>query len=226
MLTAIALDDEIPALEIIQTFAEQSGRVRLEACFNKTREALQFLENHTIDLLFLDIQMPRMSGIEFLKNIHSDQLVVFTTSYSEYAVESYNLNAVDYLLKPFTYNRFLQAIDKVETLRKASLNPQPLVFKANYGLVSIFPTAILFIEGLDNYIKIHQTGKSPLVVRMPMKSVLEQLPPAAFVRVHRSYIVAIEKIQFVRNKIIHINGWEIPLGGTYEEDFFQIFQSS
>lgn len=156
MLNAIALDDEIPALEIIEDFAGRTDKLALNACFTKTSEALAYLNSQPVDLLFLDINMPAMSGIDLAKRIPPTVMVIFTTSYSEYAVEGFNLDAVDYLLKPFTFNRFEQALDKAIRLRETVQNTQDesLFLKANYGVVKLSPAEILFVEGLDNYLKI------------------------------------------------------------------------
>ncbi len=170
MLTAIALDDEIPALEIIETFAGRTDLVDLKARFYKIGAARRYLEENPVDLLFLDVHMPAMSGIEFAKSIPKDVIVIFTTSYAEYAAESYNLHAVDYLLKPFTFERFMQALEKARLLYQARLpaikRQKPIVLKANYGLVNVQPEDILFIEGLDNYLKIHIQEQNLLVVRL------------------------------------------------------------
>ncbi|MCB0629915.1 MAG: LytTR family DNA-binding domain-containing protein [Saprospiraceae bacterium] len=228
MLTAIALDDERPALEVIETFAGRSGILDLKATFTQTGAARRFLEEHPVDILFLDIRMPAMTGIEFTRAIPDDLMVIFTTSYTEYAVESYNLNAVDYLLKPFTYKRFIQAIEKAGELHQARhghyTDLPPLMLKANYGMVRVWPANILYIEGLDNYLKIHREDADTLVVRMTLKEMMEKLPEQSFARVHRSFIVPFARVDFVRNKIIYIGETEIPLGGTYEADFYSQFE--
>lgn len=227
ILTAIALDDEIPALEIIETFAGRTDLLALKQTFTKVGAARRYLDEQPVDLLFLDIQMPAMSGIDFSRVIAPEIIVIFTTSYTEYAVESYNLNAVDYLLKPFPYQRFLQAVHKAQERYQARLpvtDPlPPIVLKANYGLVKVWPHDILFVEGLDNYLKIHLHEQDLLVVRMTLREMADLLPAGQFVRVHRSYIVALDKVEFVRNKVLHLRGREIPLGGTYETLFFQLF---
>lgn len=229
-MTAIALDDERPALEVIEAFAERVEELDLLQTFNKVGAARRFLDENPVDLLFLDIQMPAMTGIEFSRVIPGEVIVIFTTSYTEYAVESYRLNAVDYLLKPFSFQRFQQAFAKAQELFRARLPVAeplpPLVLKANYGLVKVWPHDILFVEGLDNYLKIHQQGQELLVVRMTLKEMEQLLPETHFPRVHRSYIVALDKVEFVRNKVIHIGAQEIPLGGKYESRFFELMPQS
>ena len=234
MIHAIALDDELPALEIIDAFCSQIDFIDLRQTFSRTDQARAYLEKYPVDLLFLDINMPATSGIDFYrKSVRSsaeqNPLVIFTTAYSEFAVESYELQAIDYLLKPFTFERFLQAVRKAadyhQLTHQSGEAPDPyLVFRVDYGLVKVAFTDILFIEGLDNYLKIHRHQQKPLVVRITLKAMLEKLPPKAFVRVHRSYIVAIQKIEAVRNRMISIGGEDIPLSSSYEDGFYAEFR--
>ena len=228
MIKAIALDDEPPALEIIETFCARAGTIELVKTFTKTSEAFSYLEKFPVDLIFLDINMPSLSGIEFYKSIPQKAMVIFITSYSEYAVESYNLNAVDYLLKPFTFKRFEQAVQKANeyyrfTTQQEAPDEKYLLLRVDYSLVKILLDDILFIEGLDNYLKIHLHDQKPVIVRMTMKALQEKLPAAGFIRVHRSYTVPLARIEAVRNKMIYIAGEEVPVGTSYEESFFAAF---
>ncbi|MCD9575377.1 LytR/AlgR family response regulator transcription factor [Flavobacterium soyae] len=225
MITAIALDDELPALEVLEAFCNQSKEVNLIKFFTKTQDARFYLEEYPIDLLFLDINMPSVSGIDFYKSISQQTTVIFTTAYAEYAAESYELNAVDYLMKPFSYDRFLKAIDKVKKLNQIQKADKQnyILFRVDYGLTKVLLSDILYIEGLDNYLKVHIKNQKTLVVRMTMKMLLEKLPSQEFCRVHRSYIVSLSYVQSYRNKIIKINDQDIPLGNNYETDFLQIF---
>jgi DNA-binding LytR/AlgR family response regulator len=228
MIRAIAVDDEPPALDILENYCQREEKVQLMKTFTSTSKALEYLEQCPTDLIFLDIHMPALSGIEFSKRIPQQSMVIFTTSYSEYAVESYNLNAVDYLLKPFTYPRFQQAIEKVHTaIRMQQLNEQQqyLTLRVDYSLIRIALSDILFVEGLDNYLKVHVRRQNPVVVRLTMKALQEKLPEKEFVRVHRSYIVSISKVSAIRNKIIFVGEEEIPLGTSHEKNFYAIFNS-
>ena len=228
MIHAIALDDEPPALDILQLYCDKLGSISLDKVFSNTDEAYKYLEKFPVDVLFLDINMPSVSGIEFYKMLPHKVLVIFTTSYSEYAVESYNLNAVDYLLKPFSFSRFEQAVKKAEDLSRSQLlktSELPfLMLRADYSLVKIVLSEILFIEGLDNYLKIHLDNQNPVVIRMTLKALLEKLPDNDFIRVHRSFIIPLNKVAAVRNKIITIGTEEIPLGSSYEETFMARFK--
>lgn len=228
MIKAAAVDDELPALEILQNFCARIGEVALEKVFNKPSEALSYLNQNPVDILFLDINMPSLNGIEFSKILLQKTNIIFTTAYSEYAIEGFNLNAVDYLLKPFTFLRFQQAIDKAMLFIKSSEtgNAAFITLRVNYGLIKINTKDILFIEGLDDYLKLHLLNQKPIVVRMTMKAMLEKLPVNEFVRVHRSFIIPLSKVSSVRNKIIYVNSEEIPLGSSYEEGFFRVFKSS
>ncbi|SEJ41319.1 two component transcriptional regulator, LytTR family [Dyadobacter koreensis] len=229
MIKAIAIDDERPALEILGTFCGRTDFIDLQKTFIKTGQAREYLEENPVDLIFLDIHMPVVSGIDFFKNIPHPAMVIFTTAYAEYAVESYELNAVDYLLKPFSQDRFLLAANKALQMfqgarQKSGADSPVLYFRVDYGLVPISINDILFIEGLDNYLKIHLISQKPVVVRLTMKAMMEKLPEHGFVRIHRSYIVSLDKVASFRNKHIQIGQEEIPVGASYEEYFKSIFR--
>lgn len=238
MIKAIAIDDEAPALKVISNFCDRTEGVRLEQTFLAPAEALRYLQSNSVDLIFLDIQMPSLSGIELYRSIGTGTLAIFTTAYSEYAIEGFNLNAVDYLLKPFTLQRFQQAVakateylsfrqslkDQVQPSNQASPpRTETLIIRADYSLIRIPVADILFIEAADDYLKIHRESKSPFLARMTMKSILEMLPADQFIRTHRSYIVSIPHIDNVRNKTISLAGQEIPLSNNYETAFFEKF---
>ncbi len=226
MMKVVAVDDEPLALDIAKTFCEQLSFVQFEKGFTQTAAALQYLRQHEPDLLLLDINMPAMSGMAFYRQLTHKPMLVFTTSYSEYALESYDLGAVDYLLKPFSPARFKvamqRAYDKYQLLNSAlaaNVPQQYLMLKADYGLVKVAVNDILFAEALDNYLKIYLHNQQPLVVRMTLKSLHSQLPGKQFIQVHRSYIVPFSRINSIRNKTITIAGVDIPVGKSYEPHF-------
>jgi DNA-binding LytR/AlgR family response regulator len=228
MIKAIAIDDELLALKVIESFCAKIDFISLEKTFNKPKEALKYLEEYPVDLLFLDINMPSMTGIELFRKITQNSMVIFTTAYSEYAVEGFNLNAIDYLLKPFTFERFLQGTTKANEYFKIQQpndaeKPSYLYIRADYRLHKIPLADIQFIEGLDDYLKIYIVANKPIVARMTMKNMLEKLPAKDFMRVHRSFIVPFSRIENVRNKIISIGEEEIPIGVSYEKTFFENF---
>jgi len=226
MIKAVAVDDELPSLEILSNFCERIPGLTLEKTFNKPTPALQYLKQFPTDILFLDINMPALNGLEFSRVLMKKTNIIFTTAYSDYAIEGFNLNAVDYLLKPFTFQRFQQAIDKAERfIKNAETNASSFIMlRINYGLVKIGTDSILFIEALDDYLKIYLSDQKPVVVRMTMKAMLEKLPVDKFIRVHRSFIIPLSKISSVRNKVIRIGDEEIPLGNSYEEGFIKAFK--
>ena len=157
--------------------------------------------------------------------VQQNTAVIFTTAHSEYAIEGFNLSAMDYLLKPFTFERFGQAVKKAEEHFRyhAEAESTPLYVRADYSLVKIHIPDILFVEGLDDYLKIHLDGQKTIVTRMTMKGILEKLPPQNFIRVHRSFIVPFSRIESVRNKVVFIGEKEIPIGNSYEVAFFEKF---
>jgi DNA-binding LytR/AlgR family response regulator len=218
MITAIAIDDEPPALKIIESFCAQDDspeytRIQLLKTFTKPNEALKYLRKFPVDLLFLDVQMPSLSGLKLYKAIEQVSMVIF----------------VDYLLKPYTYERFTQAVNKAKeiyalTHKRENAQQEYLFIRADYSLAKISIADILFIEGLDDYLQIYLADHRKLVPRMTMKAIVSKLPAKDFIRVHRSFIVPLKRIEQVRNKIIYIDGKEIPIGSSYEEDFFKVFR--
>jgi two-component system, LytTR family, response regulator len=231
MIRAIALDDEPPALGVLENFCKRVDFLELQKVFTKPQEALKFLNKFPVDLIFLDVKMPTISGIDFHRQVPEETMVIFTTAYSEFAVEGFNLNAVDYLLKPFSFDRFLQAVTKANEFQrfyyqKENAIQQYIFVRADYSLVKIMLNEIMMVEGLDDYLKIHLPGKKPVVTRMTMKAILEKLPGKDFVRVHRSFIVPLSKIEKVRNKMIYIGELRIPIGSSYERPFSELYKNN
>ncbi|NIF07014.1 response regulator transcription factor [Chryseobacterium sp. Tr-659] len=221
MIKAIALDDEILALKIIENYAGKIENLSLEKIFNTQSDAQKYLNKFPVDLIFLDIEMPSKNGMDFYKNISQNTKVIFTTAYSEYAVDAFNINAVDYLLKPFSFDRFKAAVDKVK-INVENDNIKSLSIRADYKLHKINFHDILLIEGLDDYIQIHLTNHSTITARSSMKNILEKLPEKDFVRVHRSYIVPVNNIRTIVNRNIHIEDFIIPIGETYKDFVMKI----
>lgn len=227
MIKAIAIDDETPALQVLESYCSKTNLISLEKVFTNTVDALKYLEQHVVDLLFLDVHMPAISGIDFYKSLSRKAMLIFTTAYSEYAVEGFNMKAADYLLKPFRYKRFLQAATKAK--RQFDLQEHTglegyLFVHSGYSLQKIALADILFIEGLDDYLKIHSKNQPPLTARLTLEAIHEQLPPGHFVRIHRSYIVSPGKVEAFRNRILTIGGEEIIVGSSYENDFLKYYK--
>lgn len=228
MINAIAIDDEPPALKVIENFCNQIDFIDLQKTFNQPSEGLKYLHKFPVDVLFLDIQMPAMTGLELIESVKQNTMVIFTTAHSKYAVSGFELNAVDYLMKPYTFERFHQAVSKAYDLYKlrnqnSNTRNEHLFVRADYTLIKIRIEDILYIEGLDDYLKIHIENQRSIVTRMTMKNVLEKLPTEEFVRVHRSFIIPLKRIKNIRNKVISLHNAEIPIGISYEESFLKIF---
>lgn len=227
-MNAIAIDDEPLALEVIKQYARQIDWLSVDAVFPDALEAKDYLNVHEVDLIFLDIQMPEINGMEFFQSLEQKPEVVFTTAYSQYAVEGFNLNAVDYLLKPFDFERFLKAVEKAKTLMQFRQNKAveegSLLVKFDYKWQRVAYKDIDYIEALDDYIKIVAAPK-PLLVHMSMKTVMEKLPAKKFVRVHRSYIVALDKISSWNKNVIKIQTKSIPISYTYQKQAMDVLNS-
>lgn len=225
MINAIAIDDEPLAHKVIESFCRQTDFINLQKTFTKPNDALKHLRKFPADLLFVDIHMPGMTGINLVKGLQQNAMVIFTTAFSEYAAVSYELNAIDYLLKPFNFKRFTQAVNKAKEyfdyIQRKDNNADKYIFiRADLSLVKISVADISYIEGSADYLKIHVKDRKTVVARMPMKDMLEKLPSNDFVRVHRSFILPFSKIESVRNNTISLGEVQIPIGKTYVEDFF------
>ncbi|HEY0297610.1 MAG TPA: LytTR family DNA-binding domain-containing protein [Arachidicoccus sp.] len=227
-MNAIAIDDEPLALELIKQYAQKIDWLCVDAFFSDALDAKEYLETHDVDLLFLDIQMPEVNGMQFYRSLEEKPEVVFTTAFSQYAVEGFTLNAVDYLLKPFDFERFLQAAEKAKELIEFRQNKATdegyLLVKYNYQWQKIAYKDIEYIEALDDYIKIVVAPK-PLLVHMSMKVADEKLPSEKFVRVHRSYIVALDKITSWNKNTITVRGKSIPISYTYQKQVQEILNN-
>jgi DNA-binding LytR/AlgR family response regulator len=238
MIRCLAIDDEVLALDLIGDNIRKVPFLELVKCCKSAFEAIEILSQQNIDLIFLDIQMPDISGIQFLKSLPNKPLVIFTTAYEKYALEGFDLDVIDYLLKPFSFDRFLKAVNKARDylyIKETAASPgtghemrsPPGFFfvKADYKLLKIDFNDILYIEGLKDYIKIY-TGEKPVLTLLSLKSVEEKLPSDDFVRVHRSFIVAVKKIRFIQRNFIHIGTREIPISDNYKEQLYTIINQN
>lgn len=219
-MIAIAIDDEPIALDVVRTHASKVPFIDLKATFTNAFEAITYLQQNKTDLIFLDIKMPDISGIDFLSSLVNPPMVIFTTAYSEHAVKSFELDAIDYLLKPFALSRFLKACNKaieLYNLRNVQNDAEPtsIFIKDGYEQIKVQLEDILYIEASGNYTLIHLKEKKLLSTRVPISDMLLMLPSNKFIRSHRAYIVARDKIsKFDRNQI-WINDKIIPIGATY-----------
>ena len=236
MIKAIALDDEPLALKIIETFCADIDFMELEKTFSKPNEALKHINKFPVDLIFLDIQMPSINGIDFYKSLDKNVMVIFTTAFPEYAVDGFELNAVDYLMKPFSFERFTQSVNKAKEYfnflnsSSAGTAQNHFFIRADYKLIKVMYEDIVYIEGLNDYVKIFLLNQKPIIARMTMKNMLDRLPQDSFIRVHRSYIVSKNKITSLKNKNLFINFndemIEISIGKSlYRHNIELIFSS-
>ena len=220
-LSCMIVDDEPYAVNLLEEYITQLPYLRLEhKCYNAI-EALDFLKNNQVDLIFLDINMPQLSGMQLSSLFPADQLFIFTTAYSEYAVESYEKNAVDYLLKPITFDRFLMAVNKVLKLQQpADKKAEPVLFlKTGKTIVQLQYDDIWFIEGLKDYVVFHTSAGKHIAYKR-MKELEENLP-VQFCRVHNSYIINRKHIQKIEDNQVCIMDNRIPVSDKYRESFFE-----
>jgi len=221
MINCIALDDEPMALEVIKELCKEVPFIDLTHTFTRVSLAQQHLNSFPVDLIFLDIEMPDKNGLVFLKAIKQNIMVVFTTAHSIYAVESYNLNAIDYLLKPIELDRFKIACNKANDFFEYSNTSTSklqncLYVRSEYALIKILYNEIRFLETMDDYIKIHTTNGKTVLTLMSMKKILEKLPSNEFIRVHRSFAVSLSNISSIRNQTILLGDTNIPIGANYK----------
>lgn len=222
----IIVDDEPPATRILEKYVEQVSFLERVATFNDSLKALEFLNTHTVDLILLDIQMPQLTGLQLSKIISKDIKIIFTTAYPDFALEGFELSAVDYLVKPIAFERFYQAVSKLQSGPKQEVQPSnsaDFIFIKTDGknkFVKLFLKDILYIESLQNYICIH-TLEQQFITHSSLRNVLESLPQDDFVQTHKSYVVALKHIESTDNFSVFINNKELPIGATYKDEFFK-----
>lgn len=225
-MRCLAVDDESLALDLLEDNIRKIPFLTLVRRCKNAFEAQDVLSREQIDLIFLDIQMPGISGVQFLQSVTAPPLVIFITAYEQFALEGFNLDVVDYLLKPVSFDRFLKAVNKAHELFNHRANPQTpapvldyLFVNAEYNLVKINVRDIVYIEGLKDYIKIFlEKIQRPVITRMSLKLIEEKLPSDKFVRVHKSYIVSLEKIISIRKGKISIGGVQVPISEHYKDN--------
>lgn len=222
MINCIAIDDEPRALEVIERYCGKINDLALKATFREPVKAIEFINHEKIDLIFLDINMPDINGLQLIATLAAKPMVIFTTAYSNYAVESYNLNAIDYLLKPITFERFVAAVNKASAIfgakSKAAKNEssETIFIKSGSQTHQVKVSDILYLEKDGNYITVYLKNKR-ILMRENMADIFNIIPANEFVRVHKSYIVAIEHITMIEIHQLTINGEKIPIGSTYRE---------
>ncbi|OKL41830.1 LytR/AlgR family response regulator transcription factor [Pontibacter flavimaris] len=240
-LRCMIVDDEPLALDVLETFIQRLDNLELVCRCNNAVEAYNCLQTEHIDLLFLDIQMPKLTGIDFLKSLASPPKVIFTTAYRDYAVEGFELNAVDYLLKPIAFDRFLKAVSKVTAPEPQAIQAAPapvqiaptvqgyqeafIYLKADKKMVKVMLSDILFIESLKDYIRV-KTETKEIISYQKISFLEEKLPTDKFLRIHRSFIVALDKIQAFSASAVDIGQTEIPIGRFYKNEVLQVLNQN
>jgi DNA-binding LytR/AlgR family response regulator len=229
MIKALIVDDEPLAQNVIKQFAKDIPWLEIICTCNNAMEASSKLKETHADLMFLDVNMPRLSGLDFLKNLQNPPLVILTTAYADYAMEGYELNILDYLKKPFSFERFFKAVQKAEeqvALRKSmptENEPGYIYIKANKKAVRVEFKAICYIEGLGDYIKIHLKDKH-LVTNLSMKKMEDLLPANEFFRTHKSFIIRLDQIQSIEGNLVDVCGHKLPVGNNFRQDFQKLIE--
>lgn len=232
MIRAIIVDDEPLALDVLESYIEKLPNVELVKRCASAMEAFDVVRSEDVDLMFLDIQMPQMTGIEFLKSLKNPPLVVFTTAYSNYALDGYDLNVLDYLLKPISFERFMAAVNKAFDHLEPAEAPiagegKEFIFvKSDKKLVKVRYDDILYVEGLKDYVIIRMKESRRVITLQTMKSLESKLPQHLFRRIHRSYIVAVDKIEAVMGNMVEINKKHLPIGKNYREPLLEIINQN
>ncbi|SNR14796.1 LytR/AlgR family response regulator transcription factor [Tenacibaculum jejuense] len=227
IFTCVVVDDEPVAREIIESFIQKTPSLSLAASFSNALETIQFAQENEADIYFLDINMPEINGLSLAKIVNSDAHIIFTTAYRDYAIDGFNLNVIDYLLKPIAFDRFLQAIKKIpqkrQTIQKVenkNSNESFLFVRSERKMVKVNYRDIIYIESLSDYLKIHLQEKT-IVTRETISNIENKLPEKLFIRVHRSFIVAVHFIDAYTNEFIEINNKAIPISRNYKESTLQ-----
>jgi DNA-binding LytR/AlgR family response regulator len=230
MINCLAIDDETPALDILEDNIRRIPFLHLVGRCKNAYAAMETLQQETVDLLFLDIEMPGISGLGFLKSLATKPMVIFITAYRNYAVEGFELDVLDYLVKPVAFDRFLKAVNKALEYQgfkqkegaPQGLGPEYLFIHTEYQLTKIFLHEVTYIEALRNYIRIHfVSGARPILSKLSLKAIEEKLPSGKFARVHKSFIVSMDKISSIRNDIIRIDVRDIPISKSCRDEFFK-----
>jgi len=221
-LRCIIVDDEPLSQEILEKYIRDVSQLSLECTCNDALEASEALQKKNIDLIFLDINMPRISGLQLIKSVPHPPQVIFTTAYPEYAVEGFEVDAVDYLVKPFPFERFLKAVykalDKAEQNNRENNGKAVIWLKSDKKINRVAVDDIIYVEAVGDYVKI-KTSEGQLVVHETMNGILEKLEPYNFIRIHRSWIISLDKIDFIEGNRVSINKQDFPIGKAYRDDF-------
>lgn len=227
-IVCVAVDDEPPALDIIRNYVNAVPSLELAGTCVNALEAIEVLRSRHIDLLFLDIQMPQLLGTDLLRTLNNPPKVVFTTAYRKFAIEGFELNAVDYLLKPISFERFLKAVNKLMDIKPVHSQKEVaaesyVYFRSDRKMHKVHINDIIFIESLKDYIKVVTTSKT-IITKQSISSVEERLPKSSFIRIHRSFIVSLDKVQSYSPELIAIGNEELPVSRMYRHEVEKVFR--
>lgn len=230
-ISCLIVDDEPPAIRVLEKYVDRIPVLTLAGSCEDAFEAGRFLQEHPVDLLFLDINLPELSGITFVKTLPDPPLVIFTTAYPEFAVQGFELAATDYLVKPIAFERFLQAVNRASALLRQKKNPfvqapapaRPVVVRADRKLFRLDPQEILYLEAYGDYVKI-VTRQGNITPKTTLQELEDQLPEELFLRVHRSFLVAVPAIRYLEGNFLRIGEENIPIGQTYREQVLERLQ--
>lgn len=219
MIKCLIVDDEPLSRDVLKAYCTDHPDLEITAICKDAFEAMNALEKSSVDLIFLDVNMPKLSGINFYKSLNQKPMVVFTTAYPEFAVEGFELDATDYLLKPFSFERFVKAVNKVKdkSTNQPDTNEKYILLKADRKVYKVDFSEILFFEALGDYVKAHLQDKV-LIVTTTLKKLMEELPSSAFMRTHKSFIIAKNKIEYLEGNQIQLTNQKIPIGQAYREE--------
>ncbi|MFZ2338936.1 MAG: LytTR family DNA-binding domain-containing protein [Bacteroidales bacterium] len=232
-INCIAIDNDPAALRLVKEYCSKIQFLNLTGVFSNPFEAVHAINNNQPDLIFLDVVMPQITGPEFIKTLYNPPLVIFSSASREYAIEGFECDAVDYLVKPVTFERFSRAVNKAFRLMKLKSPAEPmagealpatgrfLLVKVEYTTMRVDLSEIMFIEGLKDYVKIHAEGRL-ILTKTTMKNIMDKLPSESFFRVHKSYIISLDKIDMIENSRIVIGSQRIPIGESYRPGFFEL----
>ena len=229
-MKCIAIDDEPLALKVLQDYIQKVPFLELIGVYENPFEALQQINSQNVDIVFVDINMPGLNGLELIRSLGSVPRVIFTTAYSEYAVDGFELDATDYLLKPFGFERFLRAVNKAtktfnstpSTSPAKERSPDFIFVNSEHHMIKISLADIQYIEGYKEYVKIHTQREHPVLTLRSLKSFEEQFEPEQFIRIHKSYIISIDKILDIRNNKVKVKDKYLPIGESYKGVFMDV----
>lgn len=234
-IKCLLVDDEPPALKILQNYLDNINGVEIAGVCKNAMEALDIIHNKPVDLIFLDIKMPKLLGTDFIRSMASPPMIIFVTAYRDFAAESYELDAVDYLVKPVSFERFLKSISKVkrlmgqhiqETGKAYDENPEAFVYlKVDKNMQKILIREILYIESWRDYVKVFLINGKHLLVKQSISSMENLLSEHSFLRIHRSFIISVKKLSGFNHSCVHLGGIDIPIGRLYKHQVLEVIQS-